>query len=175
MKPTKATVQQRVEEIYLIRLQGAGGVDIRQHVAQKEAAGEPPWTISEGGRPLSERSLWRYIGRADQLIAESCREGRKRRLQRHLSQRRFLYGLAVSQADTRAALSVLDSEAKLLGLFAPTKTQVTGKDGEALLSLESIVAAVARAEEVSHKNSEFDTGAGAGAAPPDGGSEALPG
>jgi hypothetical protein len=129
MKTTKATLRQRVEEILTIRLAGAQFIDVRQYVAEKEAAAEPPWTVPEGGRPLSDRSLWRYIQRTDKLIAESCREGRKRRLNRHLAQRRHLFGLAVNQGDIRAALAVLDSEAKLHGLFPPAKIAPTDPTG----------------------------------------------
>jgi hypothetical protein len=129
MKPTKAVQTQRVDAIVLMRLGGGTFTDVRQYVAEKEAAGEPPWTIPEGGRPVSERSLWRYIERADKEIATACREGRKRRWNRHLAQRRYLYAMAVSQADVRAALAVLDSEAKLHGMFPPTKTELTGKGG----------------------------------------------
>src|SRR5262245_52936844 len=97
MKATQATIRQRVEEILSIRLAGAQYVDVRQYVAEKEAEAAPPWTIPEGGRPLSERTLWRYIEQADRRMAESGREGRKRLFRRHLAQRRHLYGLAVSQ------------------------------------------------------------------------------
>jgi hypothetical protein len=130
MKPTKATLRQRVDEIYLIRLQGGGGVEIRQYVAEKEAAGEAPWTLPEGGKPLSERSIWRYIERADELIAESAREGRKRRYACHLMQRRHLYSMAVSQADVKAALACIRDLAELEGLYPPKKVAPTNPDGD---------------------------------------------
>jgi hypothetical protein len=129
MKATQATIQQRVEEILSIRLAGPQFVDIRQYVAEKEAEASPPWVIPEGGRTLSERTLWRYIQQTDRLIAESCQEGRKRVFRRHVAQRRHLYGLAVSQGDTRAALSCLRDEAELMGLYPPKGVNISGKDG----------------------------------------------
>jgi len=146
MKPTQATIRQRVEELLAIRLDGAQFVDVRQYVAEKEAAGEPPWSIPEGGKPVSERTLWRYLARTDQLIAESCREGGKKLLRRHVAQRKNLFAKAVSQGDVRAALSVLKDEAELRGLYPAKGVEVTGKDGAPLVTLEALVAAVVKAE-----------------------------
>jgi len=119
MKTTQTTIQQRVEEILAIRLDGAQFFDLRRYVAEKEAAGDPPWTIPEGGQPLSERSLSRYCQRADRLLEESNRESRKRKLNRHIAQRKHLYAKAVSAGDYRTALSTLRDEADLLGLYPP--------------------------------------------------------
>src|SRR5438094_8985432 len=117
MKATRATIRQRVEELLAIKLDGAEFWDIRQYVSEKQAAGEPPWAIPEGGRPLCDRTLWRYLAQADRLIAESCSEGRKKLLRRHLAQRRSLYAKAVSAGDVRAALAGLRDEAELLALY----------------------------------------------------------
>jgi hypothetical protein len=117
MKPTKATLQQRLDEILAIRLDGATFFDVRRYVAEQEAEGKEPWTIALGGKHVSERTLWRYIEKTDRMIAQTCREGRKRLLRRHLAQRRALYAKCVNMGDMRAALACLDSEAKLAGLF----------------------------------------------------------
>ena len=64
MKPTQATIRQRVEELLSIRLEGATFVDARRYVAEKEAEGVAPWTIPEGGKPVSERIVvaFHYAG-----------------------------------------------------------------------------------------------------------------
>jgi hypothetical protein len=129
MRATQTTIRQRVEELLSIRLEGATIVDVRRYVADKEAAGEPPWTIPEGGKPVSERTLWRYLRQTDRLIDESLRESRKRLLHRHLAQRRHLYAAAFQQGDVKTALSVLKDEAELRGLYPAKKAEVTGKDG----------------------------------------------
>jgi hypothetical protein len=121
MRATDATIRLRIEDVLRIRLDGAEGWDARRYVAEQEqandGAGEPPWCIPEGGKPLSERQIRNYVRAADKLIDESCRKSRRRLLRRHLAQRRALYARAVSQGDIRAALAVLDSEAKLEGLL----------------------------------------------------------
>jgi hypothetical protein len=117
MKATQATIRQRVEELLAIRLDGAQFWDLWQYAAEKQAAGEAPWAIPAGGKPISQRTLWRYIAQTDRLIAQSCREGRKKLLRRHLAQRRNLYAKCVSAGDYRAALAAADSEVKLLGLY----------------------------------------------------------
>jgi hypothetical protein len=117
MKATKAQVQTRVEEVLRIRLDGAEFWDVREYAREKEQEKGSAWELPKGGKPLSDGQLWRYISRADDLIAASCRASRKKQLRRHLAQRRNLFAKAVSQGDIRAALAVLDSEAKLLALF----------------------------------------------------------
>src|SRR5215472_1590996 len=116
-RPTKAQVQQRVGEILRIRLDGAEIWDIREYVREKEQEEGSAWQLAEGQTPLSDSQLWRYIAKADKEVAASCRASTKKALRRHLASRRNLYAKAVSQGDVRAALSCLDSEAKLLGLF----------------------------------------------------------
>ena len=66
---------------------------------------------------MSDGTLCAHIAKADELQAVSCRASRKKLTRRHLAQRRNLYAKAVSQGDVRAALAVLDSEAKLLDLY----------------------------------------------------------
>ncbi len=178
MKATKAQVEQRIEEVLRIRVDGAEFWDVREYAREKEKEEGSAWFVAEDGNPLSDGQLWRYIGRADKLLAESCRASRKKLFRRHLAQRRNLYAKAVSQGDVRAALATLDSEAKLLGLFAPTKTEVTGKGGAPIYPpLDALVAAVIQAEQrgdVTHaadEQSRSDTGDGT----PGAGSEALPG
>jgi hypothetical protein len=129
MKPTKATVQQRVEELLAIRLDGAQFWDLWQYVAEKQAEGAAPWTVPVGGKPISQRTLWRYLARTDRLIAEACREGRRKLLRRHLAQRKHLYARAVNQGDVRSALAVLRDEAELHGLYPPRGVSLTGKNG----------------------------------------------
>jgi hypothetical protein len=97
--------------------------------------------------------LWRYIGRADKLIAESCRTSRKKLLHRHLAQRRNLFAKAVSAGDYRTALAVAKDEAELQGLYPPKKVAPTNpkgdqeygaglSDAERLAALERLYAAL---------------------------------
>lgn len=118
-KPTKAIVARRVEEILRIRLDGAEFWDVLQYIAEQQKEKGSIWAAPDGGKPFAARTVWWYIQKADRLITETFRNerGRKRLLRRHLAQRRNLYAKAVAIADYRVALAVLDSEAKLVGLF----------------------------------------------------------
>jgi predicted phage terminase large subunit-like protein len=135
MRATEPIIRQRVEDVLRIRLDGAEGWDVRRYVAEQEAAGAPPWTIPEGGKPLSERQIRYYVAAADKLMDESCRQSRRKRLRRHLAQRRALFARAVNKGDERTALAVLRDEAELLGLYpaarikAKVKAQHTGAKG----------------------------------------------
>jgi len=116
-KPSKAIITRRTEEVLRIILDGAEvGWDLCEYVREQEKTEGSIWFVAEGEKPLSYSQIRRYAVKAEKLIAESCRASRKKLLRRHLARRRNLYAKAVSQGDIRAALAVLDSEAKMLGL-----------------------------------------------------------
>jgi hypothetical protein len=138
-RPTKAIVARRAEEILRIRLDGAEFWDVLQYVAEQQ---KEPGSIRagpDGGKPFAARTVWWYIQKADRLIAETFRNerGRKRLLRRHLAQRRNLYAKAVSQGDVRAALAVLDSEAKLAGLFDAELNRLVEKLAQEIAHLKA--------------------------------------
>ena len=128
-KPTKAQVQLRTEEILRIRLDGAEFWDVREYVREKEQEEGSVWQLPEGGKPLSDPTLWRYIGLADELVKASCLSSRKKLLRRHLAQRRNLFAKAVSAGDYRTALAVAKDEAELQGLYPPTKVSADEPEG----------------------------------------------
>ena len=140
-KATKATIRARIEAVAQLILDGALPYQVRQWVSEREAAGEPPWTIPEGGKPLSERQIARYAAQADALNAEEFRTKRTRMLRRHLAKRRALFARCVNSGDWRTALASLDSEARLMGLFpkeaappaAPGVVIIGGVDADAAL------------------------------------------
>src|SRR5215510_1924191 len=118
MKSTKAEVRKRVEEVFKLRLGGAEFADIREYARAPEQA----WNVSDS-------QLWRYIAAADKLVKERFDARADHLLHRHLLQRRTLYAHAMGAGDFRTALAILQDEAKLEGLYPPTKTELTGKDG----------------------------------------------
>jgi hypothetical protein len=127
----KELVDARVQDLLRIILDGAEeGWDLCEFVREREAEEGSPWHLAEGEKPLSYSQIRRYAARAERLIAESCRASRKRLLRRHLARRRNLYAKACLQGDVRAALACLDSEADLLGLFAPKKIAPTNPKGD---------------------------------------------
>jgi hypothetical protein len=129
-QPDKSLMRRRVEEILRIRLDGAEWWDCCEYVREKEQEEGSAWRLADGDKPLTDASLRRYLQKADQLIAESCRASRKKLLRRHLAQRRNLYAKSVSQGDMRSALACVRDEAELLGLYPPKKIAPTTPDGE---------------------------------------------
>jgi hypothetical protein len=116
MKSTKLQTQQRVEEVLQIRLMGAEVWNIRQHAA------EQGWNVSE-------RQLYRYIARADELMARHLEKDRDKLFNRHHAQRRALLARALEVSDFRAALAIMKDEADLLGLYPAKKHELAGQDG----------------------------------------------
>ncbi len=103
-KAEVAEVALRVEEVLVIRLDGAQYHDVVQYAAEKKWA-------------LQERQLREYMRRADALLVERQDKNRKQVIARHLAQRQALFARCVNAADYRTALSILDSDAKLRGLY----------------------------------------------------------
>jgi hypothetical protein len=118
MKQTKATIQQRVEEVLQVRLAGAEFWEIRQYASEKE------WDVSD-------RQLWRYVKQSDAVLAEQLEQDRDKLLNRHLAQRRTIFARCMSTGDYRGALSAARDEAELLSLYPAKQTKVEhrGKDG----------------------------------------------
>lgn len=114
---------QRIQAVLQIRLDGAEGWDVRLYVAEKEKAGEQPWKIEEGGKPLSERQIRRYVQAADALVSESCRISRATAIRRHKAQRRSLYARAIQTGDLGTALAVLRDLATLQDLYPAKKVK----------------------------------------------------
>jgi hypothetical protein len=118
-KSTNAVVRQRVEEVFRLRLGGAGIADILQHASAPEQA----WNVSE-------RQLFTYIRRADALVAERFDAKAPHLLARHLLQRCELYAQARAAGDWGTALRCLQDEARLEGLYPPQKIAPTNPDGD---------------------------------------------
>ena len=99
MKSDKATIQQRVEEVLTIRLQGAEFLDIRQYASEKK------WGVGD-------RQLWRYIRESDELLARALEKNREKVLNRIIAQRRALYARCMAVSDySNARLLLRDEEA----------------------------------------------------------------
>jgi hypothetical protein len=163
MKSTRAEVQKRVEEVFKLRLGGAEFADIRDYAAAPEQA----WNVSAS-------QLWRYIAAADRLIKERFDARAEHLLNRHLLQRRTLYAHALGAGDFRTALSVLQDEAKLEGLYPAARSELSGKAGGPVrLTLEDLLTPEPRGGESSH---DIDPSRAAPAEPvsPPPGSETLP-
>lgn len=111
-KSDKTTVSQRIEEVLELRLRGSEYHDIVHYGSQK-------------GWGVTGRQIRKYIRKADELLTERLERRRRLLIGRHVAQRQSLYALALSIAansgDCRSALAILDSEAKLRGLFPDTK------------------------------------------------------
>jgi hypothetical protein len=166
MKATKATIQARVDDILRIRLDGAAFHDVRQYVAEQEAKGERPWKVPEGGGPLSERQLWRYVGQADELLAVSLATQRKKRRRLHLGRREKVFARAMQASDLRTALAALDSMAKLEGLYP-------SEDDALLRKIDALAKALAAQQAKGTTGGDGNTQAAGAGADPAGGTSPL--
>jgi hypothetical protein len=128
---SRILTERRVGELLRIRLDGAERWDVVEFVRSKEGEKGSAWEVPDGGKPLSEAMLWKLLTRADRLVHESHERSRKKLFRRHLAQRRNLYAKAMLAGDLRTALSVVQDEAELLGLYPAKKTsnEHTGPQG----------------------------------------------
>lgn len=112
-KASAATIDQRIELIYRLILDGWESTAIVQNP-----------TVKAWG--LKNRQVWAYISRARTRMKKELEKYRKVALEEHIAARRKLRREAT---DGRLALEVLRDEAKLLGLYAPEKREISGRDG----------------------------------------------
>lgn len=133
-RASDATIEQRVLVVLQLKLDGAQPWDIRRYVSEKEVLGEVPWTMDADRKPLSERTIQRYMTDADTRISAICLTQEKNAIHLHFAQRRGLYAEAKLDRDFRTALAVLQDLAHLADLYpaAKTKNEHTGKDGTEL-------------------------------------------
>lgn len=118
-RSSQEQIRKRIEELIRVRLDGLQSFDLRPYVADQQTVEGSPWKLEEGQKPWSERQLRRYLSKADEAIADSCRTSRKRLMQRHLGIRRNLLAKAINQGDLRTALACAADEARLVRLYDP--------------------------------------------------------
>lgn len=133
-KSTDAEITARVTTVYKLILNGADRHEILQYAAKMD------WNVSD-------RSVDEYIARATAMFteraakaAERAEEKRHERLGIAEAQLNMLFMKCVNVQDYKAALAVRRELSLLLGLHAPTRQEVTGKDGGAIrVSLKDII------------------------------------
>jgi hypothetical protein len=113
-------VERRVNELLRLRLDGAQHHDLMDYATEK-------------GWGVTDRQIRTYMQRVDAILIERMEKKRRPVIARHLAQRQALFARAVNAADYRTALAILDSEAKLRGLFPD-------KDAKELLKVLGIQA-----------------------------------
>jgi hypothetical protein len=127
MKTSNDIVNQRVSRVSKAMLKGVPTLDIIE-----------TFTKSEG---VNERQVYKYIEKAKELIKETARD--KSDIEYHISKSLLrldkLYFMNEKANNYPECRAVLDSTAKLLGFNAPTKTELTGKDGQPLNPTSKII------------------------------------
>lgn len=116
-----AVVTQHVEDIFGLVVDGQPYRVIRQYVAESCTWDAP------------ERTLRRYMAQATELIKERAAETCENARQVAVARLERLYTRAVTKNDLRTALAVQQEIARLHGLNAPTRTELTGLDGQPLI------------------------------------------
>src|SRR6516164_2549665 len=91
-KCSKTEVAKRVQALVPLRLNNVGFVGIRQYASAQE------WGVSD-------RHLWRYVRRCDDLLAGYLERDAKRLVSRHLVLRGHILNLALEAGDLRTALA----------------------------------------------------------------------
>ncbi len=132
-RPTKQTLERRIEEVMHIILLGGEMHDLREYAREKK------WNVADS-------TLYRYMADALELCRARVEKDRDKLIARHLMQRRSLYARAMEANDLRTALAVVKDEAELYGLYPAAK--VEHEHGGKLAIVEEIIDGDAD----SHKN-----------------------
>jgi hypothetical protein len=118
-RSSKVETERRVEQVYKMLLGGATFPDIREF----GCAPEQQWDVSD-------TQIRRYMTAAHQLIRERFEAKADYSFNRHMLRREQLFAHAMGAGDFGTALRVLQDEAKLEGLYPPTKIAPTNPEGD---------------------------------------------
>jgi hypothetical protein len=130
-RASKDLVDARVNDLVNVILDGCVlPFDLCEFVREREKEATSPWHHADDEKPISYSQIRRYALRAEQVIHDTVRTSRGRRLRIHRARRMHLYALAVNQGDVRAAASVLRDLAELEGLYPPKKIAPTNPTGD---------------------------------------------
>jgi hypothetical protein len=117
---SRAEVESRLQDIYGLVVDGAPFRTIRQFVSEKCA-----WSVDE-------RTLRRYVKRCtDSFVKEAEMDREKLRANAALRLNR-VYAMQIQRNDLRGAVITQGAIARLHGLDAPTRQELTGAGGEPL-------------------------------------------
>jgi hypothetical protein len=113
-KSTRAETAKRVNDVYDKLLSGWTNPAIVKY-------GKKTWGLSESG-------VRKYIKTAIESVAKFADGYREFALQINIAKRAELYRMALEDNDKRLALEVARDESKLLGLYAPERSQVQSQN-----------------------------------------------
>lgn len=147
-KGSVRTTHARTREVARALLEGVLGFDIAGWIREQEANPTSAFYVDDESlrRPLCDESVRIYIRKAEALVADSFTGDRQQLLAMHLARREDLYRRAMAEGAGGFALEVLKDSAKLVGLYAPDRTEHTGANGAALPALSAMVLAIIQAE-----------------------------
>jgi hypothetical protein len=106
-KATKAQIIQRLNAVVKLRLGGAAIREIFQYSQDHN------WDVGDD-------AVYKYVGKADAIIAEHAERDRDRLLAFEVNARNRVFVRAMEKGDLEAALKVLKDRAQLLNLY-PSK------------------------------------------------------
>jgi hypothetical protein len=132
---TQDNERRRIQAILQIRLDGAEEWDARDFIAQKEAAGEDPWTVADGAGPLTVDQVAAIIEAADKVIADAYPDDPPD-VARHKAKLKNLYARAVTAGEIATAARILRDIADLEQLPEKAARTPTPNEKKAALLLE---------------------------------------
>lgn len=113
-KASEAQMEQRVTAVFELLTRGVSRAGILQYVAK-----ETDWNVSE-------RTIDSYIARANERFAEHAAVRRDLEFGKALRRTEYVYLAAMKVHDYQRALAALREINLLMGLYAPTKTEIGG-------------------------------------------------
>jgi hypothetical protein len=116
-RASKPLVSKRVNDLVRVRLDGGQRWDVCDYVRQQESNAESPWHVAEGGSPLSNSQIWRYMKKADERIERSFERSRKILLKRHVAKLNHLYARATTSGEISVARAILRDLAEIRRLL----------------------------------------------------------
>ena len=129
IKPTKVQHEMRVNRVYELLLSGMSRRGIIQYAANP-SEGEKPWAVKP-------RTVDSYIAAAKERFIEASKTVYAEELGRAVQRLNNLYARCMARNDLTGCRLVQRDLTELLGLAAPSRSELSGPEGEPLVSVSA--------------------------------------
>jgi hypothetical protein len=127
-KSTNVIVQQRVNEIFEMLIQGASRQVILQYANSERPADPARGILEKKSWGLTDRAIDNYIQKANEQFREASNLKADREIGRAITRYNAIYQKSMAAKNYQAALAAQKAIADLLGLNAPARLKIMNDD-----------------------------------------------
>jgi hypothetical protein len=128
-KSTNIETDKRINIVLEMMLSGLSRWQILQNIDNNE---QLKWGVSVS-------QIDKYMSEANKIMKKYAEKTKEEHFAKALNRYNFVYQKLIKVKDYKGAKDVIKNETELLGINAPTKTEITGKNGKDLIPSRPII------------------------------------